>query len=84
VSRLLENELHIFSCVGKFKDVIQCPAGVRGRGDPTGARGGEEAPRHARGKRSTWSANQQPISIDYLNKYYIKLTRRISDVIEQN
>jgi hypothetical protein len=35
------------------------PAGVRGRGDPTGAYGAEEAPRHARGKRSTWSANQQ-------------------------
>ena len=27
------------------------PAGVRGRGDPTGAVSAEEAPRHARGKR---------------------------------
>jgi hypothetical protein len=35
------------------------PAGVRGRGDPAGAKSAEEAPRHARGKRSTWSANQQ-------------------------
>jgi len=23
--------------VGRFKDVFQCPAGVWGRGDPTGA-----------------------------------------------
>ncbi|WP_222127325.1 hypothetical protein [Bacillus sp. X1(2014)] len=35
------------------------PAGVRGRGDPTGAKSAEEAPRNARGKRSTWSGNQQ-------------------------
>ena len=35
------------------------PAGVRGWGDPAGA-SAEEAPRHARGKRSAWSANQQP------------------------
>jgi hypothetical protein len=34
------------------------PAGVRGRGDPGGA-SAEEAPRHARGKRSAWSVNQQ-------------------------
>jgi hypothetical protein len=27
------------------------PAGVRGRGDPTGAKSAEEAPRHARGKQ---------------------------------
>jgi hypothetical protein len=27
------------------------PAGVRGRGDPTGTYGAEEAPRHARGKQ---------------------------------
>ncbi|MDP4170399.1 MAG: hypothetical protein Q8906_07285 [Bacillota bacterium] len=35
------------------------PAGVRDRGDPAGAGSAEEAPRHARGKRSAWSANQQ-------------------------
>ncbi len=35
------------------------PAGVRGRGDPTGAKSAEEAPRNARGKRSTWNVNQQ-------------------------
>jgi hypothetical protein len=35
------------------------PAGVRDRGDPAGAKSAEEAPRHARGKRSAWSANQQ-------------------------
>jgi len=34
------------------------PAGVRNRGDPTGACA-EEAHRTARGKRSAWSANQQ-------------------------
>jgi hypothetical protein len=36
-ARLLENATAFPSCVGGFKDVIQCPAGVRGRGDPTGA-----------------------------------------------
>jgi hypothetical protein len=34
------------------------PAGVRGRGDPAGV-SDEEDPRHARGKRSAWSGNQQ-------------------------
>jgi hypothetical protein len=36
-ARLLENAIAFPSCVGEFNDVIQCPAGVRGRGDPTGA-----------------------------------------------
>jgi hypothetical protein len=36
-ARLLENAIAFPSCVGGFKDVIQCPAGVRGRGDPTDA-----------------------------------------------
>ena len=35
------------------------PAGVRGRGDPAGAKSAEEAPRNARGKRSAWNGNQQ-------------------------
>lgn len=35
------------------------PAGVWDRGDPEGAKGAEEAPRTARGKRSAWTANQQ-------------------------
>ena len=35
------------------------PAGVRGRGDPAGAKSAEEALRHARGKRSAWNGNQQ-------------------------
>jgi hypothetical protein len=37
------------------------PAGVRGRGDPAGAKSAEEAPRNARGKRSAWSGNQRLI-----------------------
>jgi hypothetical protein len=36
-ARLLENAIALPSCVGGFKDVIQCPAGVRGRGDSAGA-----------------------------------------------
>ena len=40
-------------------EVAKTPAGVRGRGDPAGAESAEEAPRHARGKRSDWSGNQQ-------------------------
>jgi hypothetical protein len=51
-ARLLENAIAFPSCVGGFKDVIQCPAGVRGRGDPAGAGSAEEAPRTARGKRT--------------------------------
>ena len=35
------------------------PAGVRDRGDPAGAKSAEEAPRHARGKRSAWNGKQQ-------------------------
>ncbi|MFB5197400.1 hypothetical protein ACE198_21240 [Neobacillus sp. KR4-4] len=40
-------------------DGTKTPAGVRGRGDPAGAKSGEEAPRHARGKRSARNGNQQ-------------------------
>ncbi|CRK84702.1 hypothetical protein BN000_04748 [Neobacillus massiliamazoniensis] len=50
-ARLLENAIAFPSCVGGFKDVIQCPAGVRGRGDPTGAKrrgGSPERPRKAK------------------------------------
>jgi hypothetical protein len=36
-ARLLENAIAFSSCVGGYEDVIQCPAGVRDRGDPTGA-----------------------------------------------
>jgi hypothetical protein len=46
-ARLLENAIAFPSCVGGFKDVIQCPAGVRDRGDPAGAGSAEEAPRTA-------------------------------------
>ncbi|MBM7654187.1 hypothetical protein JOC76_003671 [Neobacillus cucumis] len=48
-ARLLENAIAFSSCVGGFEEEFQCPAGVRGRGDPTGAFSAEEAPRHARG-----------------------------------
>jgi hypothetical protein len=36
-ARLLENAIAFSSCVGRFEDVIQSPAGGRGRGDPAGA-----------------------------------------------
>jgi hypothetical protein len=45
--RLLENAIAFPSCMGGFKDVIQCPVRVRGRGDPAGAGSTEEAPRTA-------------------------------------
>jgi hypothetical protein len=35
--RLLENAIAFSSCVGRFKDVNQCPAGKRDREDPAGA-----------------------------------------------
>ncbi|MGG1396381.1 hypothetical protein ABE288_00560 [Bacillus salipaludis] len=50
-ARLLENANAFSSCVGGFKEAIQCPAGVRGWGDPAGAkrRGGSPArPRKAK------------------------------------
>jgi hypothetical protein len=33
-ARLLENAIAFFSCVGRFEEVNQCPAGGRDRGDP--------------------------------------------------
>jgi hypothetical protein len=36
-ARLLENAIAFSSCVGRFEDVNQCPAGGRDRGDPAGA-----------------------------------------------
>jgi hypothetical protein len=49
----------IFFVRGRIRGCkIQCPAGGRGRGDPTGA-AARQAPRTARGKRSDWSGNQQ-------------------------
>jgi len=37
------------------------PAGVRGRGDPAGAKSAEEAPRNARGKRSPEAEINRPV-----------------------
>ncbi|WP_222127402.1 hypothetical protein [Bacillus sp. X1(2014)] len=48
------------------------PAGVRGRGDPTGAKSAEETPRNARGKRSAWSGNQQTSFTQQKSKGSIK------------
>jgi hypothetical protein len=36
-ARLLENAIAFSSCVGRFEDVNQCPAGGRDRGDPADA-----------------------------------------------
>jgi hypothetical protein len=36
-TRLLENAIAFSSCVGRFEEVNQCPAGGRGRGDPADA-----------------------------------------------
>jgi len=36
-ARLLENANAFSSCVGGLEEEFQCPAGVRGRGDPTDA-----------------------------------------------
>ena len=49
--RLLENAIAFSSCVGGFKDVIQSPAGERGRGDSTGVfaeRSSPDRPRKAK------------------------------------
>ena len=48
------------------------PAGVRGRGDPAGAKSAEEAPRNARGMRSAWSGNQQACLTEKLYKKHEK------------
>jgi hypothetical protein len=45
--RLLENAIAFPSCVGGFKDVIQCPAGVRGRGARGKRAPGEEITRQS-------------------------------------
>ncbi|MGG1397089.1 hypothetical protein ABE288_04575 [Bacillus salipaludis] len=57
--------------MGGFEDVIQCPAGVRGRGDPAGAkrRGGSPArPRTA----CAWNGNQQTSLTQTIKKEQIK------------
>ena len=59
-ARLLENELHIFSCVGVFEEVIQSPAGAAGQVRPHRSISDEEAHRQPRGKRSAWNGDQQP------------------------
>jgi hypothetical protein len=46
-ARLLKNAIAFPSCVGGFKDVIQCPAGVRVRERPPRRSRAEEAPRTA-------------------------------------
>jgi hypothetical protein len=51
-ARHLENAIAFPSCVGGFKDVIQCPAGVRSRGRPRMRNSAEEAPLTALGKRA--------------------------------
>ena len=53
------------------------PAGVRGRGDPTGAVSAEEAPRNARGKRSAWNGSQQT-SLTIQKIKYRKIKNRLS------
>jgi hypothetical protein len=44
------------------------PAGVRGWGDPAGARSTEEAPQHALRSASDWSGNQQTSLTEALDK----------------
>jgi hypothetical protein len=44
-TRLLENAIAFSSCVGKFKDANQCPAGLAGQGETPQARSAEEAHR---------------------------------------
>ena len=55
---MLEDIIY-FGTLLTFVPGAKTPAGVRGRGDPAGAKSAEEAPRNARGKRSAWNGNQQ-------------------------
>jgi hypothetical protein len=56
-TRLLENAIAYPSCVGGFKDVIQCPAGVRDRGDPAGAKAPRRLPEPPLERKSTAQFN---------------------------
>jgi hypothetical protein len=80
---LLENAIAFSSCMGRFEDENQCPAGGRDRGDPAGACA-EEASRTACGKRS---ASQQAENAchcgDYSKKFSLvehKLTAKFNRV----
>lgn len=59
--RLLEIATAIPSCVGKLKEAnsMSCGSNVS-KGDPTGAKP-RGSPLTARGKRSPWNGNQQPL-----------------------
>ncbi|MED1469794.1 hypothetical protein P4U62_15555, partial [Bacillus salipaludis] len=56
--RLLENANAFSSCVGGFMKQFSVLREY-GAGETPQERSDEEAPRHARGKRSAWSGNQQ-------------------------
>jgi hypothetical protein len=61
-ARLLGNATAFPSCVGWFKEaLIQCPAGVQGRGDPAGA----SAPRRLPGLPVESEAPEAEINIQF-------------------
>ena len=68
---LVELKVFIESTLLIGAEGTKTPAGVRGRGDPTGAKRRGGSPRHARGKRSAWSANQQTCLKAYTPLYQI-------------
>ena len=57
--RLLENAIAFPSCGDDSRKFIQCPAGVRGRGDPAGAKALRRLPGTPAESEAAWSGNQQ-------------------------
>jgi hypothetical protein len=62
---MLVVDMHPVDWNGRHED----SCGSTGLGRPHRRLSAEEAPRHARGKRSAWSGNQQ----DYITQPFIKL-----------
>jgi hypothetical protein len=66
-ARLLENAIAFSSCVGRFEEVNQCPAGGRDRGDPAYLL----APRSRKSGSALYSPDKQRIACpcgDYSKK----------------
>jgi hypothetical protein len=60
-ARLLENAIAFSSCVGRFEDVNQCPAGGRDRGDPAGALASRRLPEPPAESEAPRNRQRQPV-----------------------
>jgi hypothetical protein len=67
-ARLLENAIAFSSCVGRFAEVNQCPAGGRDRGDPAGALAARRLPEPPAESEAPGAQINSPIQHSFSNK----------------